>query len=80
MTRAATRGQGLAKTAGKAEGTAIKRVAKRCAKRPKQRVIPAVLQRKPKRTDQQKQCRDDGGQGLGQSVGPFALENEYRNE
>jgi hypothetical protein len=43
-------------------------------------VIPAVLQRKPKRTDQQKQCRDDGGQGLGQSVGPFALENENGNE
>jgi hypothetical protein len=43
-------------------------------------VIAAVLQRKPNRTDQEEQCRDDGWQGLGQSVGPSALENEYGNE
>jgi hypothetical protein len=43
-------------------------------------VIAAVLQSKPKRADQQEQRRDDGGQGLGQSVGPFALENENGNE
>ena len=50
---------------------------------PKQRQLPPVAttaKPKPKRTDQQKQCRDDGGQGLGQSVGPFALENENGNE
>ena len=72
--------QRLAKTAGKAEGTAIERIAQRRAKPPKQRVIAAVLQRKPNRTDQEEQCRDDGGQGLRQSVGPSALEDEYGNE
>jgi hypothetical protein len=43
-------------------------------------VIATVLQCKPNRTDQEEQCRDDGWQGLGQSVGPFALKNENGNE
>ena len=78
--RAAPIRQRFPKTTGKAEGATIKRIAQRRAKPPKQRVIGAVLQPKPKRADQQKQCRDDGWQGLGQSVGPFALENENGNE
>jgi hypothetical protein len=43
-------------------------------------VIDAVLQRKPKRAQQQEQGRNNNWQGLGQSVGPSVLENENGNE
>ena len=58
--RAAPIRQRLTKTTGKAEGTTIERIAQRRAKPPKQCVIAAILQRKPKRAEQQKQRRDDG--------------------